>query len=92
MAKQQASTYQITPVKPQSELDYVKHLISLVLTRMEDKHKNITEVFRFLDQRGKNQVNKRDFRTAIERLRISVSREDVTKLWNYIDSSQQGFI
>jgi len=59
---------------------------------MEDKHKNITEVFRFLDQRGKNQVNKRDFRTAIERLRISVSREDVTKLWNYIDSSQQGFI
>ena len=31
------------------ELDYVKKLSSLILTRMEDKHRNITEVFRFMD-------------------------------------------
>ena len=31
------------------ELDYVKQLTSLILTRMEDKHRNITEVFRYMD-------------------------------------------
>ena len=64
----------------------MKHLASLVLTRLEDKHKNLTDTFRFLDQRGKNMVNKRDFQTAVERLRISISREDIAKVWNYIDS------
>ena len=39
----------LVATQPQSELEYVKHLVSLVLTRMEDKHRSITEVFRFLD-------------------------------------------
>ena len=58
------------------------------MTRMEDKHRNITDVFRFMDQRGKNKVKKSDFIQAIERMRISVSREDANKVWNYIDSKQ----
>ena len=79
-------------IQPQAEVDYVKHVTSMVLTRMEDKHRNQTEIFRYLDQRGKGKVNKKDFQTAIERMRISLSREDVTKVWNYIDSHQRGFI
>jgi len=74
------------------ELDYVKQLVSLVLTRMEDKHRNMTEVFRFMDERGKGKVRKSDFISAIERARISLARDDVTKVWNYIDSNQQGYI
>jgi len=66
--------------------------MSLVLTRMEDKHRNITDVFRFIDQRGKGKVRKMDFVAAVERMRISMSREDVNKVWNYIDAGQQGFI
>ena len=53
---------------------------------MEDKHRNQTEVFRYLDQRGKNKVSKKDFTTAVERMRISISRDDVSKVWNYIDA------
>lgn len=74
------------------EVEYVKQLLSLVLGRMEEKHRNITDVFRFMDQRGKGKVRKSDFVTAVERMRISLAREDVTKVWNYIDSAQQGFI
>jgi len=59
---------------------------------MEDKHRNQTEIFRFLDQRGKGRVTKKDFQSAVERLRISLARDDITKVWNYIDASQQGFI
>jgi Ca2+-binding EF-hand superfamily protein len=62
--------------------------MSLVLTRMEDKHRNITDVFRFMDQRGKGKVRKTDFVAAVERMRISMSREDVNKVWNYIDGAQ----
>lgn len=64
----------------------------MVLTRMEDKHRNMTEVFRFMDERGKGKVRKSDFVSAVERMRISLSREDINKVWNYIDSKQQGFI
>ena len=59
---------------------------------MEDKHRNITEVFRFMDQRGKGKVRKSDFISMIERIKISLSREDIGKVWNYIDAKQQGYI
>jgi len=55
---------------------------------MEDKHRNTTDVFRFMDERGKGKVRKSDFISAVERMRISLSREDITKVWNYIDSKQ----
>lgn len=52
----------------------------------------MTDVFRFIDERGKGKIRKSDFLSAVERMRISLSREDVTKVWSYIDSKQQGFI
>lgn len=45
-----------------------------------------------MDERGKGKVSKSDFVSAVERARISLSREDVNKVWNYIDAGQQGFI
>jgi Ca2+-binding EF-hand superfamily protein len=69
-------------------LDYVKQLTTLVLTRMEDKYRNITDIFRFMDERGKGKVRKSDFTQAVERMRISIAREDVQKVWNYIDAKQ----
>ena len=33
----------------QANLDYVKQLMSLIFSRIEDKHKNVTEMFRFMD-------------------------------------------
>lgn len=59
---------------------------------MEDKHRNMTEVYRFMDQRGVNKVTKKDFTTAVERMRISISRDDVSKVWNHLDSQGRGFI
>ena len=63
-----------------------------MLTRLESKYRSVTEIFRFLDQRGKGKISKSDFLSAVERLRISLSREDSNKVWNYFDSNQQGFI
>ena len=74
------------------EVDYVKQLTTMILSRMEDKHRNMTEVFRFIDERGKGKVKKSDFISAVERMRISLSREDITKVWNYIDAKQVGYI
>lgn len=59
---------------------------------MEDKHRSITDVFRFMDQRGKGKVKKSDFVSAVERMRISLAREDVSKVWNYIDAKNQGWV
>ena len=66
----------------------MKQLTTMILSRMEDKHRNMTEVFRFMDERGKGKVRKSEFISAIERMRISLAREDITKVWNYIDSKQ----
>ena len=54
---------------------------------MEEKYRSVTDVFRFMDVRGKGKVRKSDFVQAVERMRISLAREDVTKVWNYIDSA-----
>ena len=32
-----------------AELEYVKQLMSLIFSRIEDKHKNVTAMFRFMD-------------------------------------------
>ena len=45
-----------------------------------------------MDERGKGKVKKSDFISSVERMRISLTREDITKIWNYIDSKQQGYI
>ena len=63
-----------------------------MLNRLEEKHRNHTDVFRYIDQRGKGKVRKSDFVNAVERMRISLAREDVNKVWNYIDAKQLGFI
>ena len=75
-----------------AELAYVQQLTSLVLSRFEDKHRNLTDVFRFIDQRGRGKVKKVDFLAAVERMRISMSREDITKVWGYIDVKSKGYI
>ena len=37
-------------------------------------------------------VRKMDFISMIERMKISLSREDIGKVWNYIDAKQKGYI
>lgn len=37
-------------------------------------------------------MRKADFVATVERMKISMAREDVNKVWNYIDSAQKGFI
>ena len=64
--------------------------MDLVLTRMHDKYKNQTEVFRFMDAKGKGKVKRQDFLQAVEKMRISLSREDVTKVFQKIDSNGIG--
>ena len=63
----------------QANLDYVKQLMSLIFSRIEDKHRNVTEMFRFMDQRGQGKIDRKDFYSAIDRMRISLSREDANK-------------
>jgi len=75
-----------------AELEYVKQLMSLIFSRLEDKHRNVTEMFRFMDQRGKGKISKPDFTSAVERMRISLSREDANKVWNYLDTNKNGYI
>ena len=45
-----------------------------------------------MDQRGVGKVRKTDFVSMIERMKISLSRDDISKVWNYIDAKQQGYI
>ena len=40
-----------------------------------------------MDQRGKGKVSKKDFFNSVERMRISLAREDVGKVWNFIDAN-----
>ena len=45
-----------------------------------------------MDQRGKGKVRKSDFMQAVERMRISLAREDVAKVWGFLDTTKAGHI
>ena len=49
------------------------------------------EVFRFIDAKGKGKVKKTDFVAAVEKMRISLSREDINKVFAKIDSNKVGY-
>lgn len=63
----------------------------MVLVRLGERSKNQTELFRFLDIRGKGKVKKSEFLIAIEKARISLSREDIGKVFKKIDANNNGF-
>ena len=44
-----------------NEDQYVSQLMDLVLQRMNDKCKSQTDVFRFIDTKGKGKVKRQDF-------------------------------
>jgi Ca2+-binding EF-hand superfamily protein len=70
---------------------YVQQLVDLVLTRMSDKHKSQTDVFRFIDSKGKGKVKKSEFIAAVDKMRISVSKDDATAVFNKIDANGVGY-
>ena len=89
-------TFKLNVAKVDDEADgedvlYINQLLDLVLTRMNDKYKNQTEVFRFIDAKGKGKVKKTDFVAAVEKMRISLSREDINKVFAKIDSNKVGY-
>ena len=45
-----------------------------------------------MDQRGKGKIKKADFQSAVERIRISISRDDINKVWNNLDEKGVGYI
>ena len=60
------------------------------MNRLFDKYKNQTEVFRFLDVRGKGKIKKQDFIVAMEKLRVSLARDDITAVFKKIDLNSTG--
>lgn len=64
----------------------------MVVSQLMIKNKNQTEMFRFLDIRGKGKVKKAEFIIAAGKARISLSREDMGKVFHRIDASKQGYI
>lgn len=58
---------------------------------MSDKYKNQTDVFRYIDTKGKGKVKKAEFITAVDKMKISLSREDVQAVFNKIDAHGVGF-
>ena len=70
----------------------MKQLVELVWTRLQERYKTHTNAFRFLDQRSKGKVKRTDLQQGLEKTRISLSREDVTKIFNFLDVKKQGFL
>jgi Ca2+-binding EF-hand superfamily protein len=48
-------------------------------------------MFRYLDVKGKGKVRKAEFVAAVEKARISLSKEDMTSVFKRIDITGQGY-
>lgn len=81
-------------VQDQKKVDdrYVEQLCELVMTRLVEKFRSKNDMFREMDTKGKGKVSKRDFLAAVEKARVSLSKDDISKVFTNIDKSGMGYI
>jgi len=64
--------------------------VEFVWIKIQERHKNTTQAFRFFDQKGKGKIKKADLIEGFDKLRIKLCNEDFEKFWSFIDSSKRG--
>lgn len=86
---------QAQPRNPFAKREYkddMEALLEFVRSKIADYHKNMRLAFMFFDTKGKGKLRKLDFQHGLEKMRILLSKHDVTKVFEYLDTEKAGFI
>ena len=59
---------------------------------MTERFRNQSQAFRAFDATGKGKVFKSHFVESLERLRIRLSGQDISKIWACLDPQRRGYI
>lgn len=81
-------------LKPQNrdEQEHLTELIETVALKMTERFRNQSQAFRAFDATGKGKVFKSHFVESLERLRIRLSAQDISKIWACLDPQRRGYI
>ena len=72
--------------------DDVSALLEFVWQKIQEKHKSLTNAFRFLDYKSKGKIKKSDFALGLEKMKILLARADSDRLFNHLDKNSTGFL
>jgi len=82
----------VEPISQTSEDKYLGDLIELVWTKIQERHRNVNDGFRFFDWKGKGKIYKSSFINGLEKLRIRLQASDIDLIWQYLDNQKRGFL
>lgn len=72
--------------------DDVTALLEFVWQKIQEKHKSLTNAFRFLDHKQKGKIKKSDFAIGLEKMKIHLARADSDRVFNHLDKNATGFL
>lgn len=72
--------------------DDVSAMLEFVWQKIQEKHKSLTNAFRFLDYKSKGKIKKSDFALGLEKMKILLARADSDRLFNHLDKNSTGFL
>lgn len=59
---------------------------------LTDEETKIRELFRYMDEGNKNLVSKDDVKRTLKEINITLSDEEIDKIFNYLDSNGSGYL
>ena len=72
------------------EEEEIYTLLEFAWSKIQEKHRNVSTAFRFLDYKGKGKLRKSDFAAGLEKMKILLSRPDCDRIFNHLDKLGTG--
>ncbi len=73
------------------EFSHEKQLIEFVWNKIQERHRNTTQAFRYFDSKGKGKLKKADLILGLEKLRVRLAAKDIDTIWQVLDGQKRGF-
>jgi Ca2+-binding EF-hand superfamily protein len=67
---------------------HLTKILTLVAIKMEEKFPTLAKAFLFFDVDDDRQITRTEFAKGVEGLRVKLSKEDVDKVFDYLDKDK----
>lgn len=80
----------LTQLKSENDQMHLSKIMTLVAIKIEEKFHSLAKAFLFFDQDGDQYISKTEFAKGIEGLRVKLPKQDVDKVFDFMDKNKDG--
>ena len=99
--KQQSTSGHTNQIDPEEFLQQLKEknvrmhiakIIKLIAIKIEEKFSSVAKAFLHFDVDDDRKINRAEFSKGLEGLRVKLSKQDMDKVFDYLDQDQTNFL